>query len=108
MKRMLPVFLFIVLFFTSCDIHWFGTHWDVPWHVVLIVISPFLLFDALVFVLAGVKTSKTKYVCPKCDNTFYPKWYNGMWRSSNTSDMILRCPHCKSKQICHESYNQDK
>ena len=112
MKKILPVFLFVLLFFTSCELHWDGTRFDVPWQialiVALIVIAPTALICVGLFVFSGITTSKTKYVCPKCEHTFYPKWYKGMWRNSTTSDMVLRCPHCKSKQVCYESYNQDK
>ena len=83
---------------SSCDVHFFGTHYDVEWYVIAI---PTAIVVAVVTILAGVVLSKNTYVCPKCGHRFHPKWWQTLTIHVG-SDRLLRCPKCKHKGMCRK------
>ena len=46
----------------SCQVNWFGEHYEVSWWVIAI---PVAVFSLVVFVWAGKYIASKKYICPK-------------------------------------------
>ena len=61
MKKVFLSSLLIVstLMLASCQVNWFGSHFDVPWYFIAVPVV------VLFVVLYVIMISKT-YVCPKC------------------------------------------
>lgn len=73
MKKVVIVWLMLVLAvsLTSCKVNWFDQQYDVPWWVIAV---PVIIFSAIIWIAAGKHIASKKYVCPKCNKTFYLKW----------------------------------
>jgi len=95
MKKISAAFLVIIfaLMLSSCQVNWFGSHFDVPWYVIATPV--FVLF----VVLYVVMISQT-YVCPKCKTEFKPKWYQFYVTIHVYGSRVAKCPHCKRKGFC--------
>ena len=99
MKKIAFVILTIVLVFslTSCKVNWFDQQYDVPWWAIAI---PVFVFSAIVLFVAGKHIASKKYVCPKCNKSFYPKWWQAALSIHMNDDRVFKCPHCGRKGFC--------
>ena len=71
--------------------------------LLLIIIIPVSLILGLVFV---GDISKTVYTCPKCGKRFRAKWYKYLLSGHYGKGKVLKCPKCKTRQLCVVSYDQ--
>ncbi len=85
---------------TSCEVHWFSKKYDVPWWWIAI---PTLLFFFCICFFAGKRISKKEYVCPICQKTFYPKWWQAAFSIHVNEDRVFKCPCCGRKGFCKPS-----
>ena len=85
--------LISTLMLSSCQVNWFGSHFDVPWY--FIAVPVFVLFIVLYVIIV----SKT-YVCPKCKTEFKPKWYQIYITIHFNNSRIAKCPNCGRKGFC--------
>ena len=93
-KVLISLFLLIsTLMLSSCQVNWFGSHFDVPWY--FIAVPVFVLFIVLYVIIV----SKT-YVCPKCKTEFKPKWYQIYITIHFNDSRIAKCPNCGKKGFC--------
>ena len=93
-KVLISLFLLIsTLMLSSCQVNWFGSHFDVPWY--FIAVPVFVLFIVLYVIIV----SKT-YVCPKCKTEFKPKWYQIYITIHFNDSRIAKCPNCGRKGFC--------
>ena len=100
MKKILALFVLICILtvlLTSCQVNWFDQQYDVPWWVISI---PITILSVLVWIVAGKHIASKKYVCPKCNKTFYPKWWKAALSIHMTDDRVFKCPHCGRKGFC--------
>lgn len=99
MKKVAIVWLMLVLSFslTSCKVNWFDQQYDVSWWVIAV---PVVIFSVIVWVAAGKHIASKKYVCPKCNKTFYPKWWKAAFSIHMNDDRVFKCPHCGRKGFC--------
>ena len=100
MKRSITIVLIIgvnLFFLTSCKVNWFDQQYDVPWWVIAV---PVVVFSAIVWFAAGKHIASKKYVCPKCNKSFYPKWWHAAISIHMNDDRVFRCPHCGRKGFC--------
>ena len=95
MKKIFISLLLLIsaLMLSSCQVNWFGSHFDVPWY--FIAIPVFILFVILYVIII----SKT-YVCPKCKTEFKPKWYQIYITIHFNDSRIAKCPNCGRKGFC--------
>ncbi|MBE6718684.1 MAG: hypothetical protein E7574_05485 [Ruminococcaceae bacterium] len=104
MKKRVSVLVFLLctaaLSLTSCQVNWFDTHYDVPWWVIA---APVLMFSFVVWIAAGKHIASKKYMCPKCNKTFHPKWWKAAISLHINDDRFFKCPHCERKSFCHVS-----
>ncbi len=91
--------LFCLLALTSCDVHFGSTHYDAPWWAVTI---PTVVVIAAALLIAGKVISSHKYVCPKCSESFYPKWWAACLSLHINDDRLFKCPHCKKRSFCRK------
>jgi len=105
MKKILLFFIvslqLVVL--SSCKINMIDRQYEVSWWVVAI---PSVVSCAVVLLWAGKHISKKKYICPKCNAEFYPKWWKASLSLHINDDRYFTCPVCKKRSFCHISYNQ--
>lgn len=87
----------------SCQVNVLNATYDVSWWIIT-VLTVVLIFAVLYAV--GKYISKKKYVCPNCNKTFYPKWWEAAFSLHVNDDRVLKCPHCKKKSFCHLSWEQ--
>ena len=85
---------------TSCRVNWFDKQYDVPWWMVAIPVA--VLFLIALVVARKCFASKT-YVCPTCNSTFSPKWWNAAFTIHINSNRIFKCPHCGKRGFCRLS-----
>ncbi len=92
------------LLLSSCTVNWFDKQYDVPWWAVAI---PVILL-CLIFLVAACKyfTSK-KYICPACNRTFSPKWWQAALTIHINSDRVFKCPHCGKRSFCRLARSQN-
>ncbi len=102
MKKIAFVLLTVVLSIslTSCQVNWFDKHYDVPWWVIAV---PVVIFSAIVWFAVGKHIASKKYVCPKCNKSFYPTWRQAAISIHMNDDRVFKCPHCGRKGFCHVS-----
>ncbi len=95
MKKMFLSLLLLISTFmlSSCQVNWFGSHFDVPWY--FIAFPVFVLFIVLYVIII----SKT-YVCPKCKTEIKPKWYQIYITIHFNGSRIAKCPNCGIKGFC--------
>lgn len=100
MKVRLVLFILIctmTVLLTSCQVNWFDRQYDVPWWGIAI---PVVVFSAIVFFAAGKHIASKKYVCPKCNKTFCPKWWKAALSIHMNDDRVFKCPYCGRKGFC--------
>lgn len=99
MKKAAIVWVMIVLslLLTSCKVNWFDQQYDVPWWVIAV---PIVIISAIVFFALGKHIASRKYVCPKCNKTFYPTWWKAAFSIHVNDDRVFKCPHCGKKGFC--------
>lgn len=100
MKRSITIVLIIgvnLFFLTSCKVNWFDQQYDVPWWVIAV---PVVVFSAIVWFAAGKHIASKKYFCPKCNKSFYPKWWHAAISIHMNDDRVFKCPHCGRKGFC--------
>lgn len=71
--------------------------------LLLLIILPVSLFLGLIF---AYDMSRVVYTCPKCGNRFRAKWYKYLLSAHYGKDKVLRCPKCKTRQLCVVSYDR--
>ena len=93
-KILISLFLILsTLMLSSCQVNWFGSHYDVPWY--FIAVPVFILF---VFLYAAM-ISRT-YVCPKCKTEFKPEGYQAYITVHLNGSRLAKCPKCGRKGFC--------
>lgn len=101
MKKKILVLIVLIcimtLSMTSCRVNWFDKHYDVPWWLIAV---PVTAFSVIVWIVAGKHIASKKYVCPKCNKTFYPKWWKAAVSIHINDDRVFKCPHCGRKGFC--------
>ncbi len=103
MKKIVVLFVLLcsmTALLTSCQVNWFGKHYEVSWWVIAV---PVVVFSAIVWIVAGKHIASKKYVCPKCNQTFNPKWWRATVSIHMNDDRVFKCPHCGRKGFCHVS-----
>ena len=90
---LLSLILISTLLLCSCQVNWFGSHFDVPWYFIAVPVV--ILF----VVLYAFMISKT-YVCPNCKTEFKPKWYQIYITVHFNGSRVAKCPNCKRKGFC--------
>ena len=95
MKKVFLSSLLIVstLMLSSCQVNWFGSHFDVPWYFIAVPVV------VLFVVLYVIMISKT-YVCPKCKTEFKPKWYQVYITIHFNGARVAKCPNCGRTGFC--------
>ncbi len=88
----------------SCEVHWGGKSADVPWWMIAIPVAVFLI---IVLYLVGKSLSSKLHICPRCQKSFYPKWWQVAFTVYKNGEGVLRCPHCKIKGFCRISHKED-
>lgn len=88
---------FTMLSLTSCKVNWFDKQYDVPWWVIAV---PVLVFSAIALFAGGKYIASKKYVCPQCQTSFHPKWWQAMFSIHMNDDRVFKCPHCGRKGFC--------
>jgi len=97
-KVFLPLILLIsTLILSSCQVNWFGSHFDVPWYFIAV---PVLVVSIVVFIVSYVIIVSKTYVCPKCKNEFKPKWHYIYITIHFDDSRIAKCPNCGRKGFC--------
>lgn len=71
--------------------------------LLLLIILPVSLFLGLIF---AYDMSKVVYTCPKCGKRFRAKWYKYLLSGHYGKGKVLKCPKCKTRQLCVVSYDQ--
>lgn len=106
MKKIVFALLIVLIAFslTSCKVNWFDQRYDVPWWVISV---PVLVFSAIALFVAGKRIASKEYICPKCNKTFYPKWWQAAFSIHMNDDRVFRCPHCGRKGFCQLSRKQE-
>ncbi|MBR4032781.1 MAG: hypothetical protein IKJ07_08625 [Clostridia bacterium] len=87
----------MTLSLTSCQINWFDRHYDVPWWMIAIPTTALLIG---VWIIVGKHIASKKYICPKCNKTFYPKWSQAALSIHINDSRVFKCPHCGRKGFC--------
>ena len=105
-KRIFALVLIVVILccLCGCSVNWGGKTYNLPWQLVAVFVVP---FSAICFIIGGVHISKKRFVCPKCNKHFKPKWWRCMFSLHFNDNRVLRCPHCNNVGMCSLSYNQD-
>ena len=106
MKKIAIVLLIIIWAFalTSCEVNWFEQQYDVPWWMIAL---PVAVLFVIVWFATGKYIASKKYVCPKCNKTFYPKWWQAALSIHMNDDRVFKCPHCGRKGFCPISRKTD-
>lgn len=107
MQKSCFLFLLVIalaLSLVSCQVNWFDRQYDVPWWGIAV---PILIFLAIAFFAVGKHIASKKYVCPKCNKTFYPKWWQTAFSIHMNDDRVFKCPHCGRKGFCPLSRETD-
>ena len=103
MNKLVALFILICIMtvsLTSCQVNWFDKHYEVSWWIIAV---PIVIFSVIVWFLVGKHIASTKYICPKCNKTFYPKWWSAAISIHLNADRVFKCPHCGRKGFCHIS-----
>lgn len=103
MKKGLILFILICIItvsLVSCKVNWFDQQYDVPWWGIVV---PVILFLLVALVSVGKYIASKKYICPKCNIGFYPKWWKAAISVHINDDRIFKCPFCGKKGFCHVS-----
>lgn len=100
---LLPICLF-TLSLTSCRVNWFDRHYDVPWWAIAV---PVVIFSLVVWIGAGKYIASKKFICPKCNKTFYPKWWKAAVSLHVNDDRVFKCPNCGRKGFCPVSREKE-
>ena len=85
---------------SSCKVNMIDRQYEVPWWVIAI---PVVIFVIIALVVAGKCIASKKYVCPECNGTFKPKWWNASLSLHSNDERVFKCPHCGKKNFCHVS-----
>lgn len=91
-----PLCAMLSCLLTSCEAHWFGKSYDVPWWGIAI---PVLMIFLLTLIFGGRWLAKTAYACPFCGKHFYPR-LRAIFAIHIGSKLLLKCPHCKERRFC--------
>lgn len=86
-----------LIFFTSCEVHFGETRFDVPWWYIAFPVALILLF---VWYFEGKYLAKKKFVCEMCEKSFSPKWWKATFSVHVNEKHVFKCPHCGSKGFC--------
>ena len=95
MKKVFLISLVLIsaLMLSSCQVNWFGSHFDVPWYFIAV---PVVILFVVLYVFMISKT----YVCPKCQTEFKPKWYQIYITIHFNGSRVAKCPNCGRKGFC--------
>ena len=104
--RILAALSLILLTFTSCEVNWGSTRYNVEWYVIAI---PVIIAVILSLIISGYFILKRTYICPKCKKEFKPKkWYTFLWAFHFCGSRLFKCPHCKRISFCHPCFHKNK
>ena len=98
-KRIVAMLLlgWSILSLSSCQVNWFDKHYDLHWWVIAI---PTVIFSMMIWIAAGSYIASKKYVCSKCNQTFYPKWWKAAVSVHMGDSRVFKCPQCGEKGFC--------
>ncbi len=97
----------ILLFCSGCTLNLGETTIDVPWPVITVLVVIPSLLPAAFFIWCGTHhNAHATYVCPHCHHRFKPRW-RVLYSPHINDDYVLRCPHCKTRDLCSMSYDQE-
>ena len=99
-KILILPFSVLILFLTSCEVHFVEKTYNVHWTVIAIPVI-------IILIIAGASLAKKKYICPNCHKSFYTNWFKCLFSGHVNDERNLRCPHCKQVGSCYPSYNQE-
>lgn len=87
-----------------------GTSFEIPLGMGLLGIALIIAVVLVIMAFTARAMSKKYYVCQKCGERFKAKWYKFLvfGQYLDSTDYILRCPHCGKKGVCSQSYKQDR
>lgn len=94
MKKIL-FFPLVVLTLTSCKINWFGASYDVPWWAIVIP-------AAIILIISHICIIRTTFVCPKCENSFRPHFYEISAWIHMGNKRACKCQKCGYKGFCEK------
>ena len=99
MKKLLylPLIPCLPLILTSCEVHFLGQSFDVPWYAIAV---PTAVFSLIVFLIAHLLIIRKTYRCPACGTEFQPNRTEiSVWLHQN-GERVMRCPICGRKGFC--------
>ena len=64
-----------------------------------------ILFVAMFVLLGFVYFPNAEFICKKCNKQFKPTVCASMLGIHTLTKRYLRCPHCKEKSWCKETWN---
>jgi DNA-directed RNA polymerase subunit RPC12/RpoP len=103
MKKLIVFFIVVCVMafsLTACQVNWLDEQFTVPWWVIVI---PSVTIVAIAWFAAAKHITTQKYVCPECNQSFYPKLRNAAFSVHMNDDRVLKCPHCGKKGFCPPS-----
>ena len=86
-----------LLSLSSCTVNWFDAQHDVPWWTIAV---PLVILAVIGLISARYSFASKTYVCPKCGQSFTPKWWVITFAVHVNSDRVLKCPHCGKRSFC--------
>jgi len=95
MKKVLYLLLLFAstLALSSCQVNWFGNHFDVPWYFLAVPIC-------ILFVVLYLSILSKTYICPNCKTEIKPKWYQIYITLHFNGSRVAKCPNCGRKGFC--------
>lgn len=100
MKKLIVFFAVVCVMafpLTACQVNWLDEQFTVPWWVIVV---PSVAIIAIAWFVAAKHITTQKYVCPECNQSFYPKLRNAAFSVHMNDDRVLKCPHCGKKGFC--------
>ncbi|MBQ8163382.1 MAG: hypothetical protein IJZ93_03325 [Clostridia bacterium] len=96
-------FIYSLFLVWEWEIHFGSLKIFLPWWIIaipsaLLIVIPILIISRLY--------SKKKFVCPNCNESFYPRMRSSLFIIHMNDDVYLKCPYCKKRSMCHPSYRQ--
>lgn len=101
LSAILTIVSIILLVISIVITTYFPKHW---WTV---LVSAVLLI-VLVILTCVIYFPNAEFICAKCNKQFKPTVSASLWAMHTITRRHLRCPHCKEKSWCKETWNIKK